>query len=347
MRKIAFFDTKSYDRDSFLKTFGDSEYSIKFIDSRLYEDTAILANDCDAVCAFVNDDLSKGVLDILSSYGIRIVVLRCAGYNNVDLDASYGKIHVLRVPAYSPYAVAEHALALLMALNRKTHKAYNRTRNSNFSIAGLQGFDLYGKSAGIVGTGKIGRIMIDILKGFGMNILAYDYYRDEEYAKTRGISYVDLDFLYKNSDVISLHCPLTKETHHLIDNKAIEMFKDGVFLINTSRGSLIDTESLIYGLKTQKIGAAGLDVYEEESAYFFEDFSETVIQDDVLARLLTFNNVLITSHQAFLTNEALANIASTTLKNLDDFFEGNFLENEICYRCDKKPCKRDLKKNCF
>lgn len=347
MKKLAFFDTKPYDRESFSKAFEDSNYSIKFIESRLHEDTAILAKDCDAVCAFVNDEITKPVIDILKSYGIEIIVMRCAGYNNVDLSAAHENIHILRVPAYSPYAVAEHAVAMLLTLNRKTHMAYNRTRNSNFSIVGLQGFDLHGKTAGIVGTGKIGRIMIDILKGFGMNILANDFYEDEEYAKERGIKYVDLETLYKESDIISLHCPLTKETYHMIDNDAIDLFKQGVYIINTSRGSLIDASSLIYGLKTKKIGAAGLDVYEEEGAYFFEDFSETIIEDDILARLLTFNNVLITSHQAFLTKEALANIASTTLKNLDDFFTGSFMENEVCYRCDKKPCNQDLKKNCF
>jgi D-lactate dehydrogenase len=247
----------------------------------------------------------------------------------VAFKAAYKKIHVVRVPAYSPYAVAEHALALMVSINRKIHRAYTRTRDNNFNISGLTGFDFYQKTIGVIGTGKIGKIFMDICKGLKMNILAYDLYPSE----IEGVEYVDLETLYKKSDIISLHCPLTKETQHMINEETIAKMKDGVMLINTSRGGLVDTESLIEGLKSRKIRSAALDVYEEESDYFFEDFSADIIDDDLLARLLSFNNVLITSHQAFLTEEALNNIATTTLDNISAYMNGLRLDNEICYHC--------------
>ena len=344
--KIAFFDTKPYDRDSFSKTNSQYNYEIKFFESRLTADNAILTKGFNAVCAFVNDTIDRYVIDILAESGVKVLALRCAGYNNVDIKHAYGKIHIVRVPAYSPFAVAEHAAALILTLNRKTHKAYLRTRESNFSINNLEGFDLNGKTAGVIGCGKIGRIMIGILKGFGMNILAYDSYRDDEYAETTGFRYTELDEIYSKSDIITLHCPLTKETHHIINSDSINKMKQGVMLINTSRGQLIDSSALIEGLKKRKIGSAGLDVYEEEANYFFEDFSHTMVEDDILARLLSFSNVLITSHQAFLTREALANISGTTFENIKEYFEGGYLKNEICYKCDSN-CRKKQKKRCF
>lgn len=347
--KIAFFDTKNYDRRSFDSRLprAGSEVGIKYFEPKLSKDTLSMAQGFDAVCAFVGDDLSRDVLEGLASFGIKLVVLRCAGYNNVDLKAAFGKIHVLRVPAYSPYAVAEHALALIMTLNRKTHKAYYRTRENNFSIDGLMGSDLHGKTAGIVGTGKIGLIMIGILKGLGMHVLAYDYYPRPELAERVGFRYADLDELYRNSDIVSLHCPLTPETYHIIGKEAIRLMKDGVMIVNTGRGGLIDTAALIEGLKSKKIGSAGLDVYEEEGDYFFKDLSSEGIGDDVLARLLSFPNVLVTSHQAFLTHEALSNIAETTLENIRAFAAGEALPNEICYQCDKKECAKEKYGRCF
>ena len=273
------------------------------------------------------------------------MALRCAGYNNVDFEHSYGRLHVVRVPAYSPYAVAEHALALMMAVNRKTHRAFNRTRENNFSINGLTGFDLNGKTVGVIGTGQIGQIFIKICKGLGMRVLAYDIYPKE----IPDVTYVSLETIYQESDVISLHCPLTKETTHMINRKAIDLMKEVVMIINTSRGGLVHTEDLIEGLKSRKIGSAGLDVYEEDSDYFFEDFSENVVDDDVLARLLTFTNVIMTSHQAFLTREALSNIAETTLNNIKDYIENKPLVNEICYQCISKgkKCIKDPEDKCF
>lgn len=285
-------------------------------------------------------------IDEITKSGVEIISLRCAGFNNVDFKAAYNKIHVVRVPAYSPYAVAEHAVALIMSLNRKTYRAYTRTRDGNFSINGLLGFDMHNKTAGVVGTGKIGKCLISILKGFGMNVLVSDPYPDEIYAKETGVEYVSLKEIYKQSNIISLHCPLTKETEHMISASEIEQMKTGVMIINTSRGKLLDTKALIEGLKSGKIGAAGLDVYEEESGYFFEDKSSEFINDDVLARLLTFPNVLMTSHQAFLTKEALQSIALTTLENFKEFFEGGYLKNVICYKCNK-PCIKKLNKRCF
>lgn len=327
--KIAFFDTKDYDRNTFLKYDGMSGLEFKFFETRLCEDTVGLADGYDAVCAFVNDDINSQVIEKLRSFGIKLIAMRCAGYNNVDLSAAYGKIRIVRVPAYSPYAVAEHAMAMLLCSVRRIHKAYNRTKDFNFSLNGLTGFDFHGKTVGVVGTGKIGRIFIEICKGFGMKILAFDKYPSE----IDGVEYVDTDRLFAESDIISLHCPLTEETTHIIDKKSIAKMKKGVVIVNTSRGALIDSEDLLVGIKERNIGAACLDVYEEESDFFFEDFSGHIVNDDTLARLITMPNVIVTSHQAFLTEEALSNIARTTVENILDFFEKNELPNEVCFRC--------------
>lgn len=327
--RIAFFDTKSYDEESFNKINEKYNFEIKYFKGHLNRNNVILTKDADAVCIFVNDIADAEIIDALAENGVKLIALRCAGFNNVDISAAQGKIAVVRVPAYSPYAVAEHAVALMMALNRKTHRAYLRTRDGNFALNGLMGFDMHGKTAGIIGTGKIAKILIHILKGFGMNILAYDLYPDYNFARENDVVYTTMDELYHNSDIISLHCPLTDQTKYLINDYSISKMKDGVMIINTGRGQLIHTNALIEGLKNKKIGAAGLDVYEEESEYFYEDKSDKIIDDDVLARLLSFNNVIVTSHQAFFTQEALANIASTTLQNMQDFIDGKPLENEV------------------
>lgn len=328
MKKIAFFDSKPYDKLWFDRLKGDYGMNIKYFESKLNADTALMASTgCDGVVAFVSDTIDKNVIDTLCRHHIGIVAMRCAGYNNVDFKAARGRIRVVRVPAYSPHAVAEHAMALILSLNRKVHRAYNRTREYNFSIQGLTGFDLYGKTVGIVGTGKIGRVFNDICRGFGMNVLAYDVVP----AADSGIRYVSFEELCAQSDIISLHCPLTPETHHIINRDSFGLMKDGVMLINTSRGALVESGALVGALKSGKVGGAGLDVYEEESDFFYEDFSNTVIQDDTLARLVSLHNVIVTSHQAFLTKEALFNIAETTLGNLKDFFEGRPLANEISY----------------
>lgn len=344
--RIAFFDTKPYDQKFFDKINSQYNFDIKYFMNRLNRDTAELVQGFNVVCVFVNDIVDREVIDILKQCGVKLIALRCAGYNNVDLKAAYRNINVVRVPAYSPYAVSEHAVALMLGLNRKIYRAYYRTRDSNFNINGLLGFDMYGKTAGVIGTGKIGKCLISILKGFGMNILCFDIHPDEAYAKNAGITYVTLSELYKKSDIISLHCPLTPQTHYMINEKSIAQMKDGVMIINTGRGKLIKTQALINGLKSGKIGGAGLDVYEEESNYFFEDFSASMISDDILARLLTFPNVLITSHQGFFTQEALTNIAKTTFGNIVEFFNGGYLENEICYHCGE-PCIKKDKKRCF
>jgi len=346
--RIAFFDAKPFDREFFDAINGrEFHFEIRYFESRLRPDTTSLAEGCNVVCAFVNDVLDREVIDQLKRSGVELIAMRCAGYNNVDLKAAYGSIHVVRVPEYSPHAVAEHAVALMLTLNRKTHKAYYRTRDGNFSIAGLMGFDMAGKVAGIIGTGRIGKVAGKVLRGFDMEVLAFDPYPDREYAEVTGVLYVRLDELYRRSDVISLHCPLNRQTYHIINAESIAKMKDGVMIINTSRGGLIDTKALIDALKTGKVGSAGLDVYEEESEYFFEDFSTQVLTDDVLARLLTFSNVLITSHQGFFTKEALENIARTTLANIRDFFDGKPLENEICYRCGRDVCRKQQVGRCF
>lgn len=318
--KIAFFDAKPYDIaffDAENKKYG---FEIKYFESRLSFDTALLAAGFDAVCVFVNDHLDAATIDRLYDQGLRLAVLRCAGFNNVDVEAAKGKLTVLRVPAYSPHAVAEYALALILTLNRKTHKAYQRTRENNFRINGLLGFDLCGKTIGIIGTGKIGLTFIEVLSGLGMRILAYDSFPNAELQEQYGFTYADLDTLYQESDIISLHCPLTDQTYHMINEESLSKMKDGIMLINTGRGALIDSKALIAALKSKKIGSAALDVYEEEENYFFEDISDEVMEDDTLARLLSFNNVLITSHQGFFTKEAEQNIAAVTLKNVDAFF---------------------------
>jgi D-lactate dehydrogenase len=345
---IAFFDTKPYDREFFDAINADGYgYNFRYFENRLKIETVSLADGCRIVCAFVNDRLSADIINKLKSLNVGLIALRCAGYNNVDLKAAYRNIRVVRVPEYSPYAVAEHAVALILSLNRKTHKAYYRTRDGNFSIGGFMGFDMAGKTAGIIGTGKIGKIAAKILRGFDMRVLVYDPYPDKEFAEDEKVEYVDLEELYVKSDVISLHCPLTHDTYHLVNEKSLGKMKDGVMIVNTGRGGLINTKALIDALKSGRVGAAGLDVYEEESEYFFEDFSTQVLDDDVLARLLTFSNVLITSHQGFFTREALQNIARTTLESIREFLDGKPLKNEICYRCGQDSCKKKETGRCF
>lgn len=328
--KITLFGTQPYDRESFERIREAYGFDICYHRSHLNANNALLAKGSDVACIFVNDTVDADTIRQLSELGVKLIALRCAGFNNVDLNAAarYG-IPVVRVPAYSPHAVAEHAVALILALNRKVHRAYWRTRDGNFSLHGLLGFDLYGKTAGIVGTGKIARELIRILQGFGMEVLAYDIYPDREYAATAGITYVPLEELYRRSEIISLHCPLTEQTRYMIGDVAISQMKPGVMLINTGRGQLIHTEALIDGLKEKRIGSAGLDVYEEEAGYFYEDTSDRIMDDDVLARLLSFNNVIVTSHQGFFTREALDNIASTTLQNIKEFDDHQTLVNEV------------------
>lgn len=327
--KIAFFGAKPYDIASFDKVNEKYNYDIRYYKGHLNPNNVVLTQDTDAVCIFVNDTADAAVIDAMVDNGVKLLALRCAGFNNVDLKAAKGKLPVVRVPAYSPYAVAEYSLALMLSLNRKIHRAYWRTRDGNFSLNGLMGFDMHGKTIGIIGTGKIAKILIRLLKGFGMRILAYDLYPDMKFAGEEGISYVSLDELYRESDIISLHCPLTDQTKYMIDKDSIDKMKEGVMITNTGRGQLINTNDLIEGLKEKKIAAAGLDVYEEEGEYFYEDKSDKIIDDDVLARLLSFNNVIVTSHQAFFTKEALHNIAETTLQNIEDFRCHRPLVNEV------------------
>ncbi len=338
--KIAFFDAKPYDKPSFEKYGKEKDIKFKYFETKLNEDTVDLAKGFDGVCAFVNDTINDVVIDKLNEMGVNVLALRCAGFNNVDMKHAFGKLHVLRVPAYSPYAVAEHTMALLLTSIRRIHKAYIRSRDYNFSLANLTGFDLYGKTVGVIGTGRIGRVFIDICRGFGMKVLAYDKFRAEGLDNGDTIRYVELDELFRNSDIISLHCPLTDETNHLIDENALEKCKKGVVILNTSRGGLVDAEALLAGIKSRKVGAACVDVYEEESDIFFEDNSGHIMEDDTLARLISMPNVIVTSHQAFLTEEALENIAETTVNNLISFFENNECENELCYRGGKtQDCK--------
>ena len=323
--KIAFFDTKPYDKISFNSSLKSNNIEFKFFETKLNEDTVKLAKGYDAICVFVNDTVNATVIDELYSYGVKLIALRCAGFNNVDLKAAHEKIAVVRVPAYSPYAVAEHTMALILTSVRRIHKAFVRTKSFNFSLSDLTGFDLYGKTVGVIGTGKIGKIFINICKGFGMNILAYDKFPD----KSLDVSYVSIDELLQNSDIISLHCPLTEETYHIINKESINSMKDGVMIVNTSRGALIDAEALLDGIKSRKVGGACLDVYEEESDFFFEDYSSHIVEDDTLARLISMPNVIVTSHQAFLTAEALENIAKTTIENIKAFFNTGKCENEV------------------
>jgi len=316
--KVAVFGAKSYDKKHLSHENRRFNHALVFLDVNLNALTASLAQGFDAVCAFVNDVLDKACLEKLSHSGVKTVALRCAGFNNVDLDAAAAlNITVVRVPEYSPHGVAEHTITLILALNRKIYKAYNRVREGNFLLEGLLGFNLNKKTVGVIGTGKIGSVFCEIIKGFGCVVLAYDPYPNEACVKC-GVEYVDLETLLKSADIISLHCPLTPDTHHLINDKAISSMKKGVMLINTSRGALIDTVAIIKNLKSGKIGYLGLDVYEEEGDLFFEDVSDKILEDDVFARLLTFPNVLITGHQAFFTSDALDSIAQTTLQNLTD-----------------------------
>lgn len=323
--RIAFFDAKPYDISSFEKFAEERNIKIKYYETKLNADTAELARGADCVCVFVNDSLDKETVDKLYDDGVKLIALRCAGYNNVDLSACDGKITVVRVPAYSPYSVAEHAMAMLLTSIRRIHKAYIRTKDFNFSLNGLTGFDLHGKTVGVIGTGKIGRCFIDICKGFGMNVLCYDKFP----VKDSGLNYVSLDEIWGKSDVISFHCPLTEETYHILDETVVDKLKKGVVIINTSRGALIDAEALLDGIKSRKIGAACLDVYEEESDLFFRDVSGHILEDEVLARLISMPNVILTSHQAFLTDEALEGIAQTTTQNILDYFRTGKCENEV------------------
>lgn len=324
MLRIAMFDSKQYDIDSFdaLKT---EQMKIKYFETKLTEDTVSLAGGYDAVIVFVNDDVSADVIKKLHFLGVKLIALRCAGFNNVDLKAAKGKLPIIHVPAYSPHAVAEHAMGMLLTSIRRIHKAYIRSKDFNFSLNGLTGFNLNGKTVGIVGTGKIGRVFADICSGFGMNVLAYDLYPDN----SLGVTYTSLEEIFEKSDIISLHCPLTKENRHMINEDTISKMKKGVVILNTSRGSLIDAEALLEGIKSKRVGAACLDVYEEESDLFFEDHSGRIVHDDILARLISMPNVLITSHQAFLTEEALKNIAETTLNGIQSYFENGSLKNEV------------------
>ena len=343
--KIAFFDTKPYDKPSFEKFGLENGVEFKFFETKLNEDTAELAHGFDGVCVFVNDTVNAEVIDQLHAMGVGVIALRCAGFNNVDMKYAFGKIHVLRVPAYSPYAVAEHTMAMLLTSIRRIHKAYIRTRDYNFSLAGMTGFDLHGKTVGVIGTGRIGQVFINICRGFGMKVLAYDKFPAQGLEDGDNIRYVSLDELFTRSDIISLHCPLTEETYHMIDEAALEKCRRGVVLLNTSRGALVDAEALLNGIKSRKVGAACLDVYEEESDLFFEDYSGHILDDDTLARLISMPNVIVTSHQAFLTEEALSNIAETTVQNIVGFFENGRCPNEVCFRGGSAQDCRDGK--CF
>jgi D-lactate dehydrogenase len=331
MISTAVFDTKPYDREPLQRASTDKDLEWRFLDFRLTRETVPTAHGAQAVCVFVNDRLDRPCLEALAAQGIKLVALRCTGFNNVDLAAAKAlRVAVTRVAVYSPYAVAEHAVALLLTLNRKVHRAFNRVRELNFSLSGLVGFDLQGKTAGIVGTGKIGRIVAQILRGFGMNVLAYDPLPNRDWAQAHGVKYVEAPALACGSDVVSLHVPLTPETRHLIRRETLARMKPGAILINVSRGALIDTTALIEALKSGQLGGVALDVYEEEEGIFFEDLSGQVLQDDELARLLTFPNVLITSHQAFLTREALSDIARTTVANLEALAQGTpFVEGSV------------------
>ena len=327
--RIIFFDIKDYDREFFEKYGKNYNYEMSFFKSRLSLENVHLTKGYDVVCAFTNDDIGKETIDAMAENGVRLLAMRCAGFNNVSLKDIHNRFKVVRVPAYSPHAIAEYTVGLILAVNRKINKAYVRTREGNFSINGLMGVDLYGKTAGIIGTGKIGQILIKILKGFDMKVIAYDLFPNQKVAEELGFEYVSLDELYANSDIISLNCPLTKDTQYMINRRSMLKMKDGVILVNTGRGQLIDSADLVEALKDKKVGAVALDVYEEEEDYFFEDKSTQVIEDDILGRLLSFYNVLITSHQAYFTKEAVEAITVTTLNNIKDFVEGKPLVNEV------------------
>ena len=328
--KVAVFDTHGFDREALEEANAGFGHELRFLEPRLTRETAVLAGGSPAVCSFVSDRLDAAALAILRDQGVRLIALRSAGFNHVDLEAAARlNVTVVRVPEYSPHAVAEHAVALILTLNRRTHRAYNRVREANFALDGLVGFDIRGKTFGVIGTGRIGAALLHIMHGFGCRLLAYDKKEEPSLARALALRYVSLPELLAAADIISLHVPLTPATHHLIDARALASMKRGVMLINTGRGALIDTRALVAALKRGQVGAAGLDVYEEEEGVFFKDLSGQVLQDDVLARLLTFPNTLITSHQGFLTREALANIAQTTLGNIRAFERGEALKNEV------------------
>lgn len=348
MIKITFFDTKEYDKisfDNYIKENNIDNVEIKYLEAKLNKDTVSLAMGSDGVVVFVNDTVNDEVIDKLVDLGVKAVFLRCAGFNNVDIKHAFSRLHVYRVPAYSPYAVAEFAFAMLQTSNRRIHKAYNRIKEYNFSLVGLTGDDLHGKTVGVIGTGKIGKVFIDIAKGFGMKVLAYDKYP----SPIEGVTYCDLDEIFSKSDYISLHCPLTNENHHMIDKKALEAMKRNVIIINTSRGGLIDTEALLDAIKQRKIGGACLDVYEEENDIFYVDKSNHIMDDNILLQLIAMPNVILTSHQAFLTKEALDNIASTTINNIINYFTNKGAsDTEVCYHCENMVnCKKNRKEKCF
>lgn len=334
--KIAIFSTKQWVRDAFDAINKKYGYHLNYFEPKLDSQTVKMAEGHDAVCVFVHDKLDQLVIESLAEAGVKIIALRCAGFNNVDLKVAHDKnIDVVRVPAYSPYAVAEHALGMILTLNRRYHRAYNRIREGNFSLDGLLGFDIHGKTVGVIGTGKIGQIFCRIMKGLNTKILAYDKFPSQDMID-EGVEYCELQHLYEESDIISLHCPLLQDTYHIINDYSIQTMKKGVMIINTSRGPLIDSDAVIQGLKSGKIGSLGLDVYEEEEGLFFEDLSEQVIQDDRFVRLQTFPNVLITAHQAFFTKEAVENIADTTLSNIKDLVDGNSCTNAVVLENFKK-----------
>lgn len=327
--KIAVFSTKSYDQEYFENYSIDSQYTFSFFETALNKDTASLTNGFGAVCIFVNDSVDKNTIKILSKNGVRLIALRCAGFNNVDIEAAKSNnIKVVRVPAYSPEAVAEHAVALILTLNRKTHKAYNRVREGNFSLKNLIGFNLYGKTIGVIGTGQIGATFCRIIKGFGCKIIAFDVSKSYELVQ-QGVEYLSLDEVFQQCDILSLHCPLNASTKHIVNEKSIALMKDGVMIINTSRGALINTADVITGLTSKKIGYLGIDVYEQEEKLFFEDLSESIIEDDLILKLISFPNVLITSHQAYFTKEAMDEITTTTLQNIEAFDKNLESKNEV------------------
>lgn len=329
MIKIAFFDTKEYDKKIFDKYNKNYNYEITYLDSKLNRETAPLAKGYDAVCIFVNDIADKETIEILKECGVKLIVLRCAGFNNVAIEALDDEIKAVRVPAYSPNAVAEHAVAMLLEINRKIYKSYQRTKKYNFTLNGLLGFDICGKTVGVIGTGKIGKVFCQIMKGFGAKILAYDVYKDEKAAEEIGFKYVELEELLHKSDIISLHCPLTKENTNLICEETIKQMKKGVIIINTSRGKLVDSNALIKGLESEKIGGVGLDVFDEEADFFMNDMSMKYKRNRNLSVLLSMPNVIITSHQAFFTKEALNKIAEVSCENVKNYFETGLCENEV------------------
>lgn len=325
--KTAFFSTQPYDKEYFTRY--NTTHELVFLDAPLDEKTAALAAGCEAICAFVNDTINEKVIQLLAEQGVRLIAMRSAGYNNIDLNAAQAHhIAIVRVPAYSPHAVAEHAVALILALNRKTHKAYNRVREGNFSLEKLTGFDLYGKTVGVIGTGKIGQVFCEIMLGFGCKVLAFDMIANRD-MEAKGVEYLPLAKLLPQCDIISLHCPLTEQTHHIINTDTLALMKQGVMLINTSRGALIDTAAAIQALKTGRLRYLGIDVYEQEEKLFFHNLSEEIIEDDTIMRLMSFPNVLITAHQGFFTDEALTQIARTTLQNISDFEAGRKLVNKV------------------